>query len=342
MNNNPRRDVLPPNHRSYHDRKPPYHHRDRPPGPPPVHHRPHFTVELRCTTRTFPKSDLDDIVSRYKSKIETYDIHTTGPLALSLYFRQWIDALEATVSLWEENLDGDHSLTPYLLPSKCDMERLRDRLTTLFIEHVKQLIEGDLVQTWQKKLGLVVDEIGKVKTRLRHRNNIGVYEELTRKKVGLESEKRVIEKRIGEFKSAMECVLSFLERRLSVEDFKVIRLSKHFDWVRIHCLIKRECRRLKDGLPIYAFREDILRDIYNQQVMVLIGETGSGKSTQLVQFLADSGVAGNGSIICTQPRKIAAISLAQRVQEECCGCYQNNATVSFATYTSAQQFNSKA
>ncbi|KAH7866605.1 hypothetical protein Vadar_022662 [Vaccinium darrowii] len=276
----PRRDVLPPNNGSFHhDWKPPYHH------------RPHFTVVLRCTTRTFPKSDLDDIVSRYKSKIETYDIHSTGPLALSLYFRQWIDALEATVSLWEEKLDGDHSLTPYLLPSKCDMERLRDRLTTLFIEHVKQLIEGDLVQTWQKKLGLVVDEIGKVKTRLRHHNNIGVYEELTRKKVGLESEKRVIEKRIGEFKSAMECVLSFLEGRLSVEDFKVIRLSIRFDdWVRIHCLIKRECRRLEDGLPIYAFREDILRDIYNQQVMVLIGETGSGKSTQLVQFLADSGI----------------------------------------------------
>ncbi|KAH7860615.1 hypothetical protein Vadar_015579 [Vaccinium darrowii] len=324
-----RRDVPPPNHRSYHDRKPPYHH------------RPHFTVELRCTTRTFPKSDLDDIVSRYKSKIETYDIHTTGPLALSLQFRQWIDALEATVSLWEEKLNGDHSFTPYLMPSRCDMDRLRVRLTTLFIEHVKQLIEGDLVQTWQKKLGLVVDEIGKVKTRLRDHNSIGVYEEMTRKKVGLESEKRVIEKRIGEFKSAMECVLSFLEERLSVEDFKVIRLSSHFDWVRIHCLIKRECRRLEDGLPIYAFREDILRDIYNQQVMVLIGETGSGKSTQLVQFLADSGIAGNGSIICTQPRKIAAISLAQRVQEESCGCYQNNAIVSFPTYTSAQQFNSK-
>lgn len=57
--------------------------------------------------------------------------------------------------------------------------------------------------------------------------------------------------------------------------------------------------------------------------MVLIGETGSGKSTQLVQFLADSGVAANESIVCTQPRKIAAISLADRVKEESIGCYQN-------------------
>ena len=46
--------------------------------------------------------------------------------------------------------------------------------------------------------------------------------------------------------------------------------------------------------------------------MVLIGETGSGKSTQLVQFLADSGVATSESVICTQPRKLAALALTQR------------------------------
>ena len=49
--------------------------------------------------------------------------------------------------------------------------------------------------------------------------------------------------------------------------------------------------------------------------MVLIGETGSGKSTQLVQFLADSGIGTDESIVCTQPRKIAAKSVAQMVQE---------------------------
>ncbi|CAK9169698.1 unnamed protein product [Ilex paraguariensis] len=75
--------------------------------------------------------------------------------------------------------------------------------------------------------------------------------------------------------------------------------------------------------------------------MVLIGETGSGKSTQLVQFLADSGVAGNESIICTQPRKLAAISLAQRVKEESFGCYQDTSIICYPTYSSAQQFDSK-
>jgi ATP-dependent RNA helicase DHX8/PRP22 len=75
--------------------------------------------------------------------------------------------------------------------------------------------------------------------------------------------------------------------------------------------------------------------------MILIGETGSGKSTQLVQFLADSGLAANGSIVCTQPRKIAATSLARRVDEESNGCYTDNFVLSYSTFSSSQGFNSK-
>jgi ATP-dependent RNA helicase DHX8/PRP22 len=74
--------------------------------------------------------------------------------------------------------------------------------------------------------------------------------------------------------------------------------------------------------------------------MVLIGETGSGKSTQLVQFLADSGVAANESIVCTQPRKIAAISLADRVKEESIGCYQNKPIICCRTSSSLSQLDS--
>lgn len=73
----------------------------------------------------------------------------------------------------------------------------------------------------------------------------------------------------------------------------------------------------------------------------MIGETGSGKSTQLVQFLADSGVAGCGSIVCTQPRKLAAISLAQRVKEESRGCYEDGSVICDPFYSSNQHFNSK-
>lgn len=106
-------------------------------------------------------------------------------------------------------------------------------------------------------------------------------------------------------------------------------------------MMLRECRRLNEGLPIYAYRRKILNHIFSNQVMVLIGETGSGKSTQLVQFLADSGLVANGSIVCTQPRKIAAISLAHRVDEESNGCYEDNFVLSYSTFLNSQDFSSK-
>ncbi|RHN65635.1 putative RNA helicase [Medicago truncatula] len=77
------------------------------------------------------------------------------------------------------------------------------------------------------------------------------------------------------------------------------------------------------------------------QITVLIGETGSGKSTQLVQFLADSGVGANESIVCTQPRRIAAKSLAERVREESGGCYEDSSIKCYSSFSSWNKFDSR-
>lgn len=50
--------------------------------------------------------------------------------------------------------------------------------------------------------------------------------------------------------------------------------------------------------------------------MVIVGETGSGKTTQLAQYLFEEGYARDGMIGCTQPRRVAAVSVAKRVSEE--------------------------
>ena len=52
------------------------------------------------------------------------------------------------------------------------------------------------------------------------------------------------------------------------------------------------------------------------QVIVVVGETGSGKTTQLAQFLYEDGYCNFGIIGCTQPRRVAAMSVAKRVSEE--------------------------
>lgn len=69
-------------------------------------------------------------------------------------------------------------------------------------------------------------------------------------------------------------------------------------------------------LPAFAVRDELMRVIRENQVVIVIGETGSGKTTQLAQFLHEDGYTGFGMIGCTQPRRVAAMSVAKRVSEE--------------------------
>ena len=72
------------------------------------------------------------------------------------------------------------------------------------------------------------------------------------------------------------------------------------------------------ALPINASRERILVALNQHNTLILTGETGSGKSSQIPQFLlAQQPSTSSHSIACTQPRRVAAISLAQRVAAEC-------------------------
>ncbi|KAI6025877.1 P-loop containing nucleoside triphosphate hydrolase protein [Pisolithus orientalis] len=73
------------------------------------------------------------------------------------------------------------------------------------------------------------------------------------------------------------------------------------------------------SLPIYKLKEPLLQAIAEHQVLIVVGDTGSGKTTQMVQYLAEAGFADKGRIGCTQPRRVAAMSVAKRVAEEV-GC----------------------
>lgn len=75
-------------------------------------------------------------------------------------------------------------------------------------------------------------------------------------------------------------------------------------------------REQRQYLPAFAVREDLLRVIRDNQVTIVVGQTGSGKTTQLTQFLHEDGYGKLGLIGCTQPRRVAAMSVAKRVSEE--------------------------
>ena len=78
----------------------------------------------------------------------------------------------------------------------------------------------------------------------------------------------------------------------------------------------------RQSLPAWRLKEEIVHTVNNCKVTIISGETGSGKSTQSVQFVLDDliqrqlGAVAN--IICTQPRRISALGLADRVADERC------------------------
>jgi ATP-dependent helicase HrpA len=70
------------------------------------------------------------------------------------------------------------------------------------------------------------------------------------------------------------------------------------------------------SLPIVDRKEDIIRAIRRHPVVVVTGETGSGKTTQIPKMCIEAGRGLRGMIGCTQPRRIAAVTVAQRIAEE--------------------------
>ncbi len=85
---------------------------------------------------------------------------------------------------------------------------------------------------------------------------------------------------------------------------------------------KEEIEKKRMELPILSHEHEILELIENNLVSIICGETGSGKSTQIPQFLYEMSYGGSaretsqGMIGVTQPRRVAAVSLAHRLSEE--------------------------
>ncbi|KAL2510077.1 RNA helicase family protein [Forsythia ovata] len=81
---------------------------------------------------------------------------------------------------------------------------------------------------------------------------------------------------------------------------------------------RQKIEQHRKSLPIAAVEKVLLEEVRNNDTLIVVGETGSGKTTQLPQYLNNGGFCRNGGIIgITQPRRVAAITVAKRVAEEC-------------------------
>ncbi|CAL5085685.1 unnamed protein product [Urochloa decumbens] len=350
-------DWPPHHHGDYRDRDRHYHnqhhyqpqrqqYRPAQPSSPP----PQFVVFLLRAGSDYSAPTATEVEALVRGLTSpapaSHSFNSSGRVAARLVFRFLPDAAAAARELWALRLEGHHLLILELRDPAL-AARASPLIASVFAAHASRLLNSDLLALSAARSAELAASIQAVKARLGWRNRIRDFDQLNLERKALEAEKELVDAKIAEYQAAMRSICRAMLRgeeedgdEDEVDVFGAVQ-GGELDFVRVHKILLRECRRLKEGLPIYAYRRRILNHIFTNQVMILIGETGSGKSTQLVQFLADSGLACGGSIICTQPRKIAAISLAHRVDEESNGCHGDKSVMSYSTFLNSRGFGSK-
>ncbi|KAK4540524.1 hypothetical protein LTR36_009162 [Oleoguttula mirabilis] len=105
------------------------------------------------------------------------------------------------------------------------------------------------------------------------------------------------------------------QKSLEMPEWKKIASGKGELGKRTNMSIKDQ----RESLPAFKMRKQFLDAVGKYQLLIVVGDTGSGKTTQLTQYLAEAGYGNEGMIGCTQPRRVAAMSVAARVSDEV-GC----------------------
>lgn len=92
--------------------------------------------------------------------------------------------------------------------------------------------------------------------------------------------------------------------------------------VRQSLMAQEKMNTARQSLPAWSQKDSIIEVVNSCQVTLITGETGSGKSTQAIQFILDDAIqcmrGASANLLCTQPRRVAALSLSERVSAERC------------------------
>ncbi|RHN65634.1 hypothetical protein MtrunA17_Chr3g0082081 [Medicago truncatula] len=237
---------------------------------------PYFIVNLRLTHRlNLRREEIETLIADCKPNPDKFSFQPNESITASLNFNNGTDAISAVVWFWESRLsECRHELSPEFIEMNSDNSKhgdeLKARLRSVFMSHVKELMEGKEINRWIKEWDRLSKEIKEVNSLLGKPFPVRVQDENIDRKKMLDGEKNLVEKRLKEFEYAMENILMYLEENNNNndddDDVNVIRFGERFDWEKICNFIVRERRRLEDGLPIYAYRKEILQQIYHQQV----------------------------------------------------------------------------
>jgi pre-mRNA-splicing factor ATP-dependent RNA helicase DHX16 len=202
----------------------------------------------------------------------------------------------------EERLRIDDHLDGYAMPEdyitekgKIDRKRKEEAMYKRYVDRDEYGQEKFVTEheEWER------EQTAKAKAQVKSRERVdeGEYDYVLDEEQGI---KWVLDSRqAGEGKGLSK------EERFLAEQLKAVEKR---------ALSMEETRK---SLPIYQYREQFLAALADHQILVIVGETGSGKTTQLPQYLHEAGYTKGGlKVGCTQPRRVAAMSVAARVADE--------------------------
>ncbi|TMW81607.1 hypothetical protein EJD97_008707 [Solanum chilense] len=162
----------------------------------------------------------------------------------------------------------------------------------------------------QNKRFSVASQIDKDSDTTRAEQN--VWEEHQIRKATLEFGSKNRKQRSEEYQFVFEDQIEFIKESM----MEGVNVDQELPIESIQKSALEKLQEDRKSLPIYSYREDLLQAVNDHQVVVIVGETGSGKTTQIPQYLHEAGYTKCGKIGCTQPRRVAAMSVAARVSHE--------------------------
>jgi len=188
-----------------------------------------------------------------------------------------------TLRLAEQRNAIDEHLDGYMLPDA----NYSNKAEALTKQHRDKEYMKSEVQLWED------EQLGKIKSQIKRPERVSAedYEYVfdPETQIAFQAD---ISSRINPERRALEAQLDAAEKKA------------------------RTIEETRKSLPVYQYREELLDALTKFQTLVVVGETGSGKSTQIPQFLFEAGYTKDGAVVVTQPRRVAAMSVSQRVSEE--------------------------
>ena len=149
----------------------------------------------------------------------------------------------------------------------------------------------------------------KSKNKSKKHNSESESEEIEKTKKKKENKNKRIEEKSNSSNSSDTEVLKKEDNDITIKEEKINKFTGQIYSDDYYKLLKKRM-----SLPVWSSRKQILELVEKNRIVIIQGETGSGKTTQIPQFLLDAGYYGG--IVCTQPRRVAAMSIAKRVSQE--------------------------